>query len=64
MCLPTLFTGASTCLFFGSIQLFALSAVALLIFLFPFRALALVVGLVLTALTAAFLLNIIMRDRP
>ncbi len=47
---PTLYTGASTCLIFGSIQLFTLSVVALLIFLFPFRALALVVGLAVTAL--------------
>ena len=62
--IPTLFTGATTCLFFGSLQIFAVSAIALLIFLFPFRALALVVGLVLTALTAAFLLNVITRNRP
>ena len=59
---PTLFTGASTCLFFGSLQIFAFSAVALLIFLFPFRALSLVVGLAATALAAAFLFHIISRS--
>ena len=62
--LPTLFSGAAACLLSGSLRLFTVAALALLIFLFPFRALALVVGLVLTALAAAILFNIIMRDRP
>ena len=62
--ISNLFAGAATCLLSGYIQFFAVSTLALLIFLFPFRALALVVGLVLTALAAAFLFNIIMRNRP
>ena len=59
---PTLFTGAATCLLSGSIQIFALSAVALLVLLFPFRALGLVVGLAVTALAAAAMFHVIARS--
>ncbi len=60
---PTLFAGAAACLLSSSLRLFFLAAIALLIFLFPLRALALVAGLVLTAVAVAFLF-IIIKGNP
>ena len=56
----TLSTGAAACLFFSSVRVVALTVVALLICLYPLKALALVAALtlVLAALAAVFLLNL------
>ena len=56
---PTLITGAASCLLSGSVRAFSITAVALLIFLYPFRALVLVAVLVLAAIAAALVFNIV-----
>ena len=59
--ISNLLAGAATCLLSGYIQFFAVSTLALLIFLFPLRALALVVGLTVTALASAAMFHVISR---